>query len=87
VLAAEEASRVRGGLLLGGRGGPLDDYVGDVTRYVVGKAPCRVILTAPPSEGREGDGAAPAEAAPAERRAGDGSRGAPASEERGTTPR
>jgi APA family basic amino acid/polyamine antiporter len=56
VLAAEEASRVRGGLLLGGRGGPLDDYVGDVTRYVVGKAPCRVILTAPPAEAAAGDG-------------------------------
>jgi basic amino acid/polyamine antiporter, APA family len=51
VLAAEEPSRIRGGALLGGRGGPLDNFVGDVTRYVVGKAPCRVILTAPPSDG------------------------------------
>jgi APA family basic amino acid/polyamine antiporter len=77
VLAAEEASRVRGGLLLGGRGGPLDDYVGDVTRYVVGKAPCRVILTAPPAEGPEGDGSTaggPAEDAPAQEPvSGDGS--------------
>jgi basic amino acid/polyamine antiporter, APA family len=49
VLAAEEPTRVRGGALLGGRGGPRDQFVGDVTRYVVTKAPCRVILTAPPS--------------------------------------
>jgi basic amino acid/polyamine antiporter, APA family len=50
VLAAEPPSRIRGGALLGGRGGPLDNFVGDVTRYVVDKAPCRVILTAPPAE-------------------------------------
>jgi APA family basic amino acid/polyamine antiporter len=49
VLAAEEPSRVRGGALLGGVG-PLDNYVGDVTKYVVNKAPCRVILTAPPAD-------------------------------------
>ncbi len=51
VLAAEEPTRVRGGALLGGVGGPRDQFVGDVTRYVVTKAPCRVILTAPPAEG------------------------------------
>jgi APA family basic amino acid/polyamine antiporter len=50
VLAAEEPSRIRGGAVLGGRGGPLNNYVGDVTKYVIEKAPCRVILTAPPSE-------------------------------------
>ena len=32
--------------------GPLDNFVGDVTRYVVNKAPCRVILTAPRGRGR-----------------------------------
>jgi APA family basic amino acid/polyamine antiporter len=58
VLAAEPPSRIRGGALLGGRGGPLDNYVGEVTRYVIDKAPCRVILTAPPAEG---DGAAAVE--------------------------
>ncbi len=52
VLAAEEPTRVRGGALLGGRGGGRNEaFVGDVTRYVVEKAPCRVILTAPPAEG------------------------------------
>jgi APA family basic amino acid/polyamine antiporter len=49
VLAAEEPSRIRGGALLGGRGGPLDNFVGDATKYVVSKAGCEVILTAPPS--------------------------------------
>jgi len=50
VMAAEEPSRIRGGARLGGRGGPLDNFVGDVTKHVVRKAPCRVILTAPPAE-------------------------------------
>ena len=52
VLAAEESSRVRGGSLFGGVGGPLENYVGDVSRYVISKAPCRVILTAPPADWR-----------------------------------
>ena len=52
VLAAEEPSRVRGGALFGGAGGPLDNYVGDVTKYVLRKATCRVILTAPAAEPR-----------------------------------
>jgi APA family basic amino acid/polyamine antiporter len=51
VLAAEEPSRVRGGALLGGVG-PMENYVGDVTKYVISKAPCRVILTAPPADWR-----------------------------------
>ena len=34
VLAAEEPSKIRGGALLGGRGGPLDNFVGEVTKYV-----------------------------------------------------
>lgn len=50
VLAAEEPSRIRGGARLGGIGGPLDNFVGDATKYVVRKAPCRVILTAPAGE-------------------------------------
>ncbi len=47
VLGAEEPSRIRGGPRLGGRGGPLENYVGDITKYVVSKADCRVIVTAP----------------------------------------
>jgi APA family basic amino acid/polyamine antiporter len=57
VLAAEEPSRIRGGALFGGAGGPLDNYVGEITKYVIRKAPCRVILTASPS----GPGADPAD--------------------------
>jgi APA family basic amino acid/polyamine antiporter len=47
VLGAEEPSLIRGGGRLGGRGGPLEAYVGDITKYVVRKATCRVIVTAP----------------------------------------
>ena len=59
VLAAEPPSRVRGGALLGGRGGPRDRSVGEITRYVVEKATCRVILTAAPAS--ESNGARPAQ--------------------------
>jgi APA family basic amino acid/polyamine antiporter len=60
VLAAEEPTRMRGGRKLGGRGGPRNRSVGETTRYVIEKAPCRVILTAPPI-GEEGtrEGVAP----------------------------
>jgi APA family basic amino acid/polyamine antiporter len=47
VLAAEALSRIRGGSLLGGRGGPVENFVGDMTKYVVSNADCRVVLTAP----------------------------------------
>ncbi len=50
VLAAEEPTRMRGGPLMGGKPGLYDTFVGATTRYVVTKAPCRVILTAPPGE-------------------------------------
>jgi APA family basic amino acid/polyamine antiporter len=50
ILGAEEPSRIRGGGRLGGRGSPLENFVGEVTKYVVSKAPCRVILTAPARE-------------------------------------
>jgi len=66
VLAAEESSRVRGGALLGGRGGPLENYVGEVSRYVINKSPVRVILTAPPADWRARQGAPMPEAPPAD---------------------
>ncbi|UTI62503.1 amino acid permease [Paraconexibacter antarcticus] len=50
VMAAEEPSRIRGGARLGGRGGPRDNFVGEITKYVVAKATCPVILTAPPTD-------------------------------------
>jgi APA family basic amino acid/polyamine antiporter len=57
VLAAEEPTRIKGGAVLGGRGRARDRFVGETTRYVVEKAPCKVILTAAPADGaatREG---------------------------------
>ncbi len=59
VLAAEEPSRVRGGALFGGTSGPLDNYVGEVTKHVLRKAACRVILTAPAAEPRTAPPAKP----------------------------
>jgi basic amino acid/polyamine antiporter, APA family len=61
VLAAEEPTRIRGGALLGGRGRARDRFVGETTRYVIEKAPCRVILTAAPAGEEEGsrEGVAP----------------------------
>jgi basic amino acid/polyamine antiporter, APA family len=53
VLGAEEPSGLRGGAILGGRGRVRDRFVGDTTRYVIEKAHCKVILTAPPA-GEEG---------------------------------
>ena len=47
ILAAEEPSKIRGGARLGGLGGS-DNYVGEATKTVIAKAPCTVILTAPP---------------------------------------
>jgi len=49
VLAAEEPTRVGGGLRLGGKPGLHDTSVGQTTRYVIEKSPVRVILTAPPA--------------------------------------
>ena len=57
VLAAEEPTRIKGGAALGGRGRARDRFVGETTRYVVEKSPCKVILTAAPADGarpREG---------------------------------
>ena len=50
VLAAEAPSRIRGGGVLGGRGKARDRFAGETTRYVIEKAPCKVLLTAPPAQ-------------------------------------
>ncbi len=60
VLGAEEPSLIRGGARLGGRGGPLENFVGDITKYVVSKADCRVIVTAPAARDTAGAVSAPA---------------------------
>jgi basic amino acid/polyamine antiporter, APA family len=57
VMGAEEPTRIRGGAKLGGRGRARDRFVGETTRYVVEKAPCKVVLTAAPADGGV-DGAA-----------------------------
>ncbi|MBA2793703.1 MAG: amino acid permease [Thermoleophilaceae bacterium] len=50
VLAAEEPSRIRGGGRFGGLGLARERFAGETTRYVIEKAPCKVILTASPAD-------------------------------------
>ena len=61
VMGGEPPSRVRGGALLGGRGGSRPPEIGEVTEYVLRKAPCRVLLTAPPEQVEVADEAPAAE--------------------------
>jgi APA family basic amino acid/polyamine antiporter len=58
VIGAEPPSAIRGGGLLGGIAGTRPRELGEVTAYVLEKAPCRVLVTAPP------DGRRAAETAP-----------------------
>jgi APA family basic amino acid/polyamine antiporter len=73
VMPAEEPTRIRGGMVLGGLEGMRSTFVGETTRYVIGKASCRVILTAPPSAGprklRDRPGAPPPSGDPVRRAA------------------
>ena len=48
VVGAEPPSRIRGGASLGGIGAAKPEEIGAATEYVLMKAPCRVLLTAPP---------------------------------------
>ena len=48
VVGAEPPSRIRGGAILGGIGAAKPAEIGAVTEYVLKKAPCQVLLTAPP---------------------------------------
>ncbi|MGZ5357029.1 MAG: amino acid permease [Solirubrobacterales bacterium] len=50
VMGAESPSRVRGGAILGGIGAARPDEIGEVTEYVLRRAPCRVLVTAPPED-------------------------------------
>jgi APA family basic amino acid/polyamine antiporter len=54
VMGGEPPTRIRGGAVLGGVGDVGPDEVGAATDYVLRKAPCRVLLTAPPAD-READ--------------------------------
>ena len=51
VMGAEPPTRIRGGGVLGGIGGHRPKEIGPVTEHVLRKAPCRVLVTAPPDEG------------------------------------
>jgi basic amino acid/polyamine antiporter, APA family len=51
VMGGEPPTRIRGGAILGGIGGARPDEIGEVTEYVLKRAPSRVLLTAPPEEG------------------------------------
>jgi APA family basic amino acid/polyamine antiporter len=47
VMGGEPPTRIRGGAVLGGIGGARPAEIGEVTEYVLKKAPSRVLLTAP----------------------------------------
>jgi APA family basic amino acid/polyamine antiporter len=55
VVGAEPPSRIRGGARLGGIGAARPAEIGAATEYVLKKAPCRVLLTAPPEAPPEPD--------------------------------
>jgi APA family basic amino acid/polyamine antiporter len=57
VIGAEPPSPIRGGGVLGGVSGSRPKELGEVTAYVLEKAPCRVVITAPP----DGAGSVPRE--------------------------
>jgi basic amino acid/polyamine antiporter, APA family len=48
VIGGEPPSKIRGGGVLGGIGAAKPAEIGAATEYVLKKAPCRVLLTAPP---------------------------------------
>ena len=52
VMGAEPPTKIKGGAVLGGIGGHRPDEIGPVTEYVLSRAPCRVLVTAPVGEGR-----------------------------------
>jgi APA family basic amino acid/polyamine antiporter len=62
VMGAEPPTRIRGGAMLGGIGAARPEEVGRVTEYVMRKAPCRVLLTAPPEDSGAGPGDSDGEA-------------------------
>ena len=48
IVGGEPPTKVRGGAVLGGIGAARPAEIGSATQYVLKKAPCRVLLTAPP---------------------------------------
>jgi basic amino acid/polyamine antiporter, APA family len=53
VMGAEPPTKIRGGAVFGGVGAARPAEVGAATEYVLKKAPCRVLLTAPPETPEE----------------------------------
>jgi APA family basic amino acid/polyamine antiporter len=53
VMGGEPPSKIRGGAVIGGIGGEAIPEVGAATEYVLKKAPCEVLLTAPPAQDAE----------------------------------
>jgi APA family basic amino acid/polyamine antiporter len=53
VMGGEPPTRIKGGAMLGGIGGERPPQIGPVTEYVLRKAPSRVLITAPRSDGSE----------------------------------
>jgi APA family basic amino acid/polyamine antiporter len=51
VMGAEPPTKIKGGAILGGIGGHRPEEIGPVTAYVLSRAPCRVLVTAPMGDG------------------------------------
>ncbi|HZO06474.1 MAG TPA: universal stress protein [Solirubrobacterales bacterium] len=57
VIGGEEPTKIRGGATIGGIGAAKPAEIGAATEYVLKKAPCRVLLTAPPETSASRDSA------------------------------
>ncbi len=57
VIGGEPPTKIRGGATIGGIGAAKPAEIGAATEYVLKKAPCRVLLTAPPETPSEPDSA------------------------------
>jgi APA family basic amino acid/polyamine antiporter len=53
VIGGEPPTKIRGGAMIGGIGAAKPAEIGAATEYVLKKAPCRVLLTAPPETPEE----------------------------------
>jgi basic amino acid/polyamine antiporter, APA family len=53
VIGGEPPTKIRGGAKIGGIGAAKPEEIGAATEYVLKKAPCRVLLTAPPEAAPE----------------------------------
>ena len=54
VIGGEPPTKIRGGAKIGGIGAAKPAEIGAATEYVLKKAPCRVLLTAPPEAALSG---------------------------------